>query len=144
MLISNRIGFDPFGEFFTGAAIHCPIFNEIGSKISEKIYLAILNSKLFWFFISHRSTALRGNTYRLTPEFISSFSFPELENNANNENIVILVSQMLEAHKILEKAKFENDKKFLQQRIDILDSQINAIVYSLYGLNEEEIKVVEG
>lgn len=57
--------------------------------------------------------------------------------------IIQLVDQMLEAHRQLEIAKFENDKKFLQQRIDILDFQINAIVYSLYGLSEEEIKIVE-
>lgn len=57
--------------------------------------------------------------------------------------LIQLVDQMLEAHRQLEIAKFENDKKFLQQRIDILDFQINAIVYSLYGLSEEEIKIVE-
>ena len=141
MLVSNRIGFDSKGEFFVGPAIHCPIFNEIGAKVSEKIYLAILNSKLFWFFISNMSTALRGNAYRLTPEFIGEFSFPEL--CKDNEAIINLVDQMLEAHKKLEKAKFENDKKFLKQRIDILDSQINTIVYSLYGLGEEEIKIVQ-
>ena len=141
MLISNRIGFDSNGEFFVGPAIHCPIFNEIGAKVSEKVYLAILNSKLFWFFISNMSTSLRGNAYRLTPEFIVTFSFPELDKN--NETIIKLVDQMLEAHRQLEIAKFENDKKFLQQRIDILDSQINTIVYSLYGLSEEEITIID-
>ena len=143
MLISNRIGFDSMGEFFTGAAIHCPIFNEIGAKISEKVYLAILNSKVFWFFISNRSTALRGNTYRLTPEFISSFSFPELEDNLSNDLLIQLVSQIFESRNALEKANFEGDKKFLKHRIEILDSQINYIVYSLYGLSEEEIEIVE-
>ena len=53
MLVSNRMGFDTQGEFFTGSAIHCPIFNEIGCKVPEKVYLAILNSNLFWFFISN-------------------------------------------------------------------------------------------
>ena len=57
--------------------------------------------------------------------------------------LIQLVDQMLEVHRQLEIAKFENDKKFLKQRIDILDSQINAIVYSLCGLSEEEIKIVE-
>ncbi|MGP1438859.1 MAG: Eco57I restriction-modification methylase domain-containing protein, partial [Treponema sp.] len=140
MLISNRIGFDSLGEFFTGAAIHCPVFNEIGNKVSEKVYLAILNSKIFWFFVSHKSTALRGNAYRLTPEFISSFSFPDLKDNASNEKIIALVDQMLEAHNKLKKTKFESDKRFLLQRINLLDNEINSIVYSLYGLTEEEIK----
>lgn len=38
----------------------------------------------------------------------------------------------------------DSDKKFLQQRVDILDKQINTVVYGLYGLTAEEIKVVEG
>lgn len=51
---------------------------------------------------------------------------------------------MLDTLKKLELAKFENDKKFLAQRIEILDNQINTIVYALYGLSEEEIKIIEG
>ena len=33
-----------------------------------------------------------------------------------------------------------NNKK----QIDILDNQIDQLVYKLYGLTEEEIKIVEG
>ena len=32
----------------------------------------------------------------------------------------------------------------LQQQIDATDEQIDALVYELYGLTEEEIEVVEG
>ncbi|MBO4729532.1 MAG: hypothetical protein J5631_14020 [Spirochaetaceae bacterium] len=35
------------------------------------------------------------------------------------------------------------DKKLLEQRIQILDTQINTAVYKLYGLTPEEIAVVE-
>jgi hypothetical protein len=31
----------------------------------------------------------------------------------------------------------------LKKQIDILDKQIDQLVYELYGLTEEEIKVVE-
>ena len=51
---------------------------------------------------------------------------------------------MLDAHRQLGLAKSEADKAMLAQRIDILDAQINALVYSLYGLTKEEIAVVEG
>ncbi|MGP1511586.1 MAG: TaqI-like C-terminal specificity domain-containing protein [Treponema sp.] len=144
MLVSNRMGFDVQGEFFTGPAIHCPIFNEIGCKVPEKVYLAILNSNLFWFFISNTSTALRGNAYRLTPEFITRFSFPDLYGNENNELLIKLVDQMITAQEQLGSAISDSDKKFLQQRVDILDKQINTVVYGLYGLTEDEVKVVEG
>ena len=132
------------GEFFTGPAIHCPIFNEIGCKVPEKVYLAILNSNLFWFFISHTSTALRGNAYRLTPEFITRFSFPDLDGNENNELLIKLVDQMITAQEQLDSAISNSDKKFLQQRVDILDKQINTVVYGLYGLTADEVKIVEG
>ena len=42
---------------------------------------------------------------------------------------------------------FEDTKKELldlKQQIDSTDKEINALVYKLYGLTEEEIKIVEG
>ena len=32
----------------------------------------------------------------------------------------------------------------MKQKIKATDRQINALVYELYGLTEEEIKIVEG
>jgi hypothetical protein len=32
----------------------------------------------------------------------------------------------------------------IQRQIDAADQQIDALVYQLYGLTEEEIKIVEG
>ena len=34
--------------------------------------------------------------------------------------------------------------KHLKQRIAFTDKKIDALVYELYGLSEEEVKVVEG
>ena len=51
---------------------------------------------------------------------------------------------MLAAQEQLNSALSDSDKKFLQQRVDILDKQINTVVYRLYGLTEDEVKVVEG
>ena len=55
-----------------------------------------------------------------------------------------LVDQMFAAQEQLDRAISDSDKRFLQQRVDILDEQINAVVYGLYGLAEDEVKVVEG
>ena len=55
-----------------------------------------------------------------------------------------LVDQMFAAQEQLDRAIADSDKRFLQQRVDILDEQINAVVYGLYGLAEDEVKVVEG
>ena len=37
----------------------------------------------------------------------------------------------------------ENDKKLYQQKIDLIDKQIDNLVYELYNLTNDEIKIIE-
>jgi hypothetical protein len=37
----------------------------------------------------------------------------------------------------------ERDKELYERQIRIVDAQIDRLVYELYGLTEEEVKVVE-
>ena len=37
----------------------------------------------------------------------------------------------------------ERDKELYERQIKIVDAQIDQVVYDLYGLTEEEVKVVE-
>jgi hypothetical protein len=41
-------------------------------------------------------------------------------------------------------SKTDRDKDYYERRCTNLDRQIDAEVYKLYGLTEEEIKIVEG
>jgi fido (protein-threonine AMPylation protein) len=50
---------------------------------------------------------------------------------------------MLELHQRLYDAKTPTDKGRLQRQIDAADQEIDRLVYDLYGLTEEEIKIVE-
>jgi len=51
---------------------------------------------------------------------------------------------MLALHRQLATAKIPTDKIVPQRQIEATDRQIDGLVYELYGLTEEEIKVVEG
>ena len=62
----------------------------------------------------------------------------------NQENFCTLVDQMLDAQKLFHNAKSDNDKKMFKQKIEIIDKQIDELVYKLYELTDEEIKIVEG
>jgi hypothetical protein len=53
------------------------------------------------------------------------------------------VEQMLALHQQLAAAKTSHDQTVLQRQIDATDRQIERLVYELYGLTEEEVKVVE-
>ena len=41
-------------------------------------------------------------------------------------------------------AASDADRELYQRQIDVTDRQIDALVYELYGLTDEEIKIVEG
>ncbi len=58
--------------------------------------------------------------------------------------MVALVERMLALHQQLAAAKIGHDKTALQRQIEATDKQIDQLVYELYGLSEEEIKIVEG
>lgn len=57
--------------------------------------------------------------------------------------IVELVEQMLALHKQLATAKSPHDQTMLHGQIAATDRLIDRLVYDLYGLTEEEIKIVE-
>ena len=63
---------------------------------------------------------------------------------ARHDRMVSLVEQMLSLNKQLQTAKTDHEKTSLQRQIEFTDRQIDHLVYELYGLTEDDIKIVEG
>ena len=63
---------------------------------------------------------------------------------ALHDKLVALVDNMLELQKKFHETRLERDKELYERQITIVDSQIDRQVYDLYGLTEEEVKVVDG
>lgn len=57
--------------------------------------------------------------------------------------MVELVEKMLEAKKSLVNAQTDKDKTFFERYCDSLDKQIDALIYDLYELSADEIKIIE-
>jgi len=57
--------------------------------------------------------------------------------------MVELVDEMLSLHRHLEKASTENDRMIMRRQIKSIDSKIDQLVYDLYGLEKEEIEIIE-
>jgi hypothetical protein len=51
---------------------------------------------------------------------------------------------MLDLHQRLSAAKTPQEKIALERQISATDTQLDRLVYDLYGLTQEEIKIVEG
>ncbi|KUG17873.1 putative type iis restriction /modification enzyme, n-terminal half [hydrocarbon metagenome] len=114
----------------------------------DKALLGILNSKLGWLMISNYCTQIQ-NGYQLIFNYlgkipIRTIDFSDPTDVARHDSLVSLVDRMLSLHKQLQEARTPHDEIALQRQIEATDRQIDALVYELYGLTEEEIKIVEG
>ena len=75
---------------------------------------------------------------------ICNRDFSNPDEVAKHDKLVAFVDNMLELQKRYHEARMEQDKELYERQIKMVDAQIDKQVYDLYGLTEEEVKVVEG
>ncbi|MEI7834227.1 MAG: N-6 DNA methylase, partial [bacterium] len=75
---------------------------------------------------------------------IRTIDFTKPADMTSHDHMVALVERMLDLNKRLAAAKVEQEQTVLRRQIEAIDKQIDALVYELYGLTEEEIGIVEG
>lgn len=124
--------------------------NQIRStgQLSNKYLLAIINSNLvswymyrFVYGLAIRTMHFDATSTDRLP--VAPIDFSNSQDKSRHDRLVALVEQMLEAKK-REAAASGQAKEIAARKCAALDRQIDAIVYELYGLNDEEIALVEG
>lgn len=140
--------YDSDGDFFFtgGAAGGYGIVTS--DDYSKEYILGILNSNLVNWFLLHTSTKMQGGWFSCESRFIKhipihKIDFSNSEDVVRHDKVVLLVKQMLEMNKKLDNSKLGSEKEMIQRRIATTDAEINRLVYQLYDLTEEEIKIVE-
>ena len=63
--------------------------------------------------------------------------------NINQEEIVRAVEGILEIKKNLKFVKLANEQDSLERQVSSLEKRIDALVYSLYGINEGDRETIE-
>ena len=128
----------------------CFYSNDKTSIIStDDLYLlGILNSKVSDFVMHSISSTKQGGYYEYKPMYLSqlpirTINFSNPSDKTHHEKMVSLVGQMQDFHKQLAQAKLPQKKTVLKRQIEATDRQIDKLVYELYGLTEEEIKIVK-
>ncbi len=117
----------------------------------DKYLLGILNSQITFFLMRNILPKLRGGFYEPSYVYfkffpIKTIDFSNPDEKAKHDRMVDLVEQMLAAQKAARADEAADDftRRHHRQRIEILDRQIDTLAYELYGLTEEEVKIVEG
>jgi len=110
--------------------------------------LGLLNSKLWTYSFSMISSEIRGGFFRwkrqyLSPLPIRTIDFENHADRARHDRMVELVEGMLDLNRRLVDTADPHTKTVLQRQIETRDHEIDRLVYDLYDLTEEEIKIVE-
>ncbi len=118
-------------------------------NFSLKYLLGLINSKLLNFYYvkylkSTKKVFSEIQARQLAQLPIRDINFTDLAKKVQHDKMVALVEQMLALHKSLSAAQSPQEKERLERQIAVTDRAIDRLVYELYGLTEEEIKIVEG
>jgi hypothetical protein len=119
------------------------------TDFSMKYLLGLLNSRLLSFLYPFMSNKIVAQTFprlsvgdlRRIP--VPNVDFSDPEDAARHDRMVELVERMLELHERLAEARIERERTVIGAQISATDRQIDRLVYELYGLTDDEIKIVE-
>jgi hypothetical protein len=137
---------DENGYYFSNNVFVCIPKSEI---IDMKVFLAILNSRLLTWYYRTVQPRVGKMFAEIKINLISDFPVPfgdalSPEQKKNCQRLTTLTDQMLEAQARQRNPIEVFDRKISEQRIALLDNQIDALVYKLYGLSDADITIVEG
>ncbi|RAP49673.1 MAG: hypothetical protein BZ138_07420 [Methanosphaera sp. rholeuAM270] len=110
-------------------------------RFNLKYLTGILNSSTIQFWLKYKGK-MQGNNYQLDKEPLLKIPIILVSNELENK-MIILVDEMIKLNEKLQKTNLPTERKLLQQRINFTDNEINLLVYELYGLTGEEIKIIE-
>ncbi len=121
------------------------VINSKNKNYSLKYLLGLLNSKLLsWLFRNRFESAhVRGGHLQFKKQYTSQIPI-RIATPTEQQHLISLVDKMLVLQKKYHEGKVAgNEKELLEQQIKQIDWQIDQEVYKLYGITEEERKIIE-
>jgi len=152
LLLMDKIGYSDIGLKFAliqsgmvGLNTTYFIIPYKNMKDRERILLyllGLLNSKLIMFYYQNTAQVLSAKTTRGFSVYIEQLPLPPItpQNQPIADQIIQKVDQIL----TLTQSEDYDTNQAKQEHVKRLEHEIDKIVYKLYGLTEEEIKIIEG
>lgn len=117
--------------------------------VAYEYLLGLLNSKLLdWWY--QKLIPEKGRVFaevkvvNLEKIPIKVIDFQDKSEKEKHDNLVQTVNRVLILNEEIKKIKLQNKIDQIEQKINHFEERINQIVYQLYDLTEDEIKIVEG
>lgn len=129
--LGGNFSYDLNGEFYSTTKIYGYI-KKPSTKEGYYFWLALFNSQLFWYFIQQTGYVLRGGYFTFKTNYIMPFPIPR----------DVPKEIYFEIEK-LSKGILESKKNSPTNDTSINERLIDELVYELYSLTADEIKIIE-
>ncbi|MDD5417314.1 MAG: N-6 DNA methylase [Candidatus Nanoarchaeia archaeon] len=138
----NSFALDDVGYYNGGAEVFIIVIKE-NVDIKYKYLLGILNSTLLTYYMS-RIGKKKGHVYRYSTTYLKDLPIRMAPEN-QQKPIIELVDKMLSLNKKLNEMgdKKTDERAKIEDEIKETDKKIDELVYKLYGITEEEKKIIE-
>ena len=123
--LGGNFSYDGNGQFYSTTTIYGYIMKE-SCNVSYETLMAILNSKLCWWFMSNTGTVLAQGYYRYKPAYLKPLPIPQISKETDSE-IKSLVAGLAKQD--------ASNRRFLERKIDIA-------IYNLYSINDDDIELI--
>ena len=127
--IGGNFVYDINGEFYHTTKVYGYI-KKHDIPYSYYFLLALMNSTLFWFFLKHTGSVLRGGYYTFKTNYIMPFPIPKFQDIPQDR--IVEIENL--SKKIIELSKENNVKS-----TKMLAVKIDSLIASIYGLTQNEI-----
>jgi len=116
----------------------------ISEKLNHKVILGFLNSKLTNFYYQQINPEKGEALAEVKKMHVEQLPLPKAIDDCIQISIIKLVDTLLTLYKEKTEACLQSKLNTLQENIDYCEDCINEIVYQLYGLTDDEIRIIEG
>lgn len=137
MATNCRFALDQDGYFGSNTVYFLPS--------DDRALLALLNSQLSLFYFRQICAALEGpgEAYlRFFGQYLKGFPV-RLDDTKRRAALAELAERQIRSHRGRDAVRSPHQRVAIEREIAALDTQIDALVYELYGLTDAEIAIVE-
>ncbi len=135
----NRFSIAPENTYYGDTVCGIRVNDKYENKIHLKYLLALLNSKLIEWVYKKTTVPKAGGFFIYKVMYLKNIPIKEIS-SPEQQPFINLVDKILP---ITKDADYP-DNSTKQTKVHNYEHQIDQMVYELYGLTEEEIKIVEG
>lgn len=132
--MGGNFAYDCQGEFYQTTTIYGYIKKQNVPE-SYKFWMALLNSRLFWWFLVNTGTVLANGFFRFKPDYVNPFPVPQAISKETEQSITILVDYILTIKSLPNDFVVDEyvDKDTIIRQFERV---IDALIYELYFPNE--------